>query len=109
MNALKLTEPIATYFAADQQDPEMWARCFRAQAVVKDEGRTHVGLDAIKAWKAAASTQYAYTSEPFAVEQKNGDHIVSSHVAGNFPGSPVDLRYRFQLDGGLIALLEIGV
>jgi hypothetical protein len=28
-------------------------------------------------------------------------------VTGDFPGSPVDLRYRFRLEGGLIASLEI--
>lgn len=109
MTALTLPEPIATYFAADQHDPDRWAQCFAAQAIVKDEGHTHVGLDAIKAWKAGASTKYTYTSEPFAVEQAQGHHIVSSRVAGNFPGSPVDLRYRFRLEGGAIAALEIGV
>lgn len=109
MNALTLPDPIATYFAADQQEPDLLGRCFTAQAVVKDEGHKHVGLDAIKAWKAAASTRYRYTSEPFAIEQNSGGYIVSSHVAGNFPGSPVDLRYHFRLEGGLIASLEIGV
>lgn len=108
MNAPTLPDTIATYFETDQRDPEQWLRCFTAQAVVKDEGHTHVGLDAIKAWRAGASTKYTYTSHPFAIEQENGRHIVSSRVAGNFPGSPVDLRYRFLLDGGLIASLEIG-
>ncbi len=108
MNALTLPGPIATYFAADPQDPDGWTRCFTAQAVVKDEGHIYAGLNAIQAWKAAASTQYSYTSEPFALEQKNGRHIVTSHVTGNFPGSPVDLRYHFRIEGGLIASLEIG-
>ncbi|MDC6169615.1 nuclear transport factor 2 family protein [Paucibacter sp. XJ19-41] len=107
MTALILPEPIAAYFAADQQQPDAVARCFTAQAVVKDEGRSHAGLDAIRAWKAGASTKYTYTSEPFAREQKDGRHIVTSRVAGNFPGSPVDLRYDFRLEGGLIASLEI--
>ncbi len=55
MRDLILPEPIAAYFAADTQNPEAVARCCTAQAVVKDEGHTHIGLDAIKAWKAAAS------------------------------------------------------
>ncbi len=63
--------------------------------------------DAIKAWKAAASTQYTYTTEPFALAQQNGQHIVSSRVSGNFPGSPIDLQYRFRLERGLIVSLEI--
>lgn len=104
---LQLPEPIAAYFAADQQNPDALARCFTPQASVKDEGHTHVGQAAIRAWKAAASTQYRYTSEPFALAQQEGHHLVSSHVVGNFPGSPLDLQYRFRLERGLIAALEI--
>jgi len=107
MTDLNLPEPIAAYFSADRQNPDALARCFTAQATVKDEGRTHTGLDAIRAWKAAASAQYAYTTEPLALEQDTGHHIVSGRVTGNFPGSPVNLRYRFRLERGLIASLEI--
>lgn len=109
MSILILPEPIAAYFASDTQSPEAVARCFTAQAVVKDEGHTHTGPDAIKAWKASASAQYTYTTAPFALEREDGLQIVTAHVAGNFPGSPIDLRYRFRLERGLIASLEITV
>ncbi len=110
MTPLNLPEPIAAYFAADRQkNAEAVARCFTAHAVVKDEGHTHSGTDAIKAWKAAASTKYTYTTEPFALQQDDGHQVVTSRVEGNFPGSPVDLRYRFRLERGLIASLEITV
>lgn len=33
--------------------------------------------------------------------------IVTAHLTGNFPGSPVDLRYAFTLSGDKIARLEI--
>ena len=107
MTALSLPDPIATYFAADQRNPDAVARCFTAQAVVKDEGNTYTGLDAIKAWRAATSAAYTYTCEPFAVEQQGGSHVVTSRVTGNFPGSPLSLRYRFRLERGLISSLEI--
>lgn len=107
MHTLNLPEPIAAYFAADTQNAHAVARCFTAQAVVKDEGKTHTGLEAIRAWKSAASAQYTYTTEPFAVDREAGAQVVRAHVAGNFPGSPVDLRYRFRLERGLIASLEI--
>jgi hypothetical protein len=107
MTALILPDPIAAYFAADKQSTDAIARCFTTQAVVKDEGHTYSGLEAIKAWKAAASAQYTYTSEPFALEQMEGYYVVTSRVVGNFPGSPVDLRFRFCLERGLIASLEI--
>jgi len=41
------------------------------------------------------------------VEQKDGRYIVTSRLTGNFPGSPVDLRFAFRLERGKIAFLEI--
>ncbi len=107
MTELNFPEAIAAYFAADKRDGEAVARCFTKRAVVKDEGHTLSGLAAIKAWKAAASAKYFYTSAPFSVEHKNDRTIVTSRLTGNFPGSPVDLRYAFRLERGKIALLEI--
>lgn len=107
MTDLNLPEPIAAYFAADKDDGEAVARCFTKQAVVSDEGRTYSGIAAIKAWKAAASARYSYTSVPLAVELKDGRTIVTSRLTGNFPGSPVNLRYAFGLARGKIARLEI--
>ena len=107
MTDLKLPEPIAAYFNADKRDGEAVARGFTKQAVVKDEGHTHSGPAAVRAWKVEASAKYSYTSEPFAVEQKDGRYIVTSRLTGNFPGSAVDLRFVFRLERGKIAFLEI--
>ena len=107
MTQLSLPEPIADYFNADRRDGEAVARCFTTQAIVKDEGRTYSGLEAIRAWKTAASAKYTYTSEPFKLEQKDGQYIVMSRLTGNFPGSPADLQYAFRLERGKIANLEI--
>ena len=107
MTHLDLPEPIAAYFDADKGDAEALARCFTKQAVVKDEGQTHTGLAAIKAWKSAASAKYTYTSEPFAMDQTDGGHVVTSRLTGNFPGSPVNLRFAFRIERGKIASLEI--
>jgi hypothetical protein len=109
MKHLILPEPIAAYFAADRQNPEALAQCFAADAIVKDEGRTYSGFEAIKAWKAASSAQYTYTSEPFALAEREGYQVVRSRVSGNFPGSPVDLQYSFHIERGVITSLEISV
>ena len=106
MNALTLPEPIAAYFAAEH-NPEALARCFTAQAVMKDEGHTYTGVDAIKAFMAEASAMYSATTVPFALEREDGFQIVKAKVTGTFPGSPIDLSYCFRLERGLIAALEI--
>jgi hypothetical protein len=105
--SLSLPKPIAAYFTADSGDGEAVSQCFTENAIVKDEGHTYKGRAAIKEWKADTSAKYQYTSEPFACEEKDGKTVVTSHLVGNFPGSPVDLRYLFKLEGDKIASLEV--
>jgi hypothetical protein len=106
--AIELPAVIARYFAEDAKEgPEHVAQCFTDTAVVTDEGRSHEGRSAIAEWKASASTQYSYTVEPFAIVGDGDRLVVTSRVAGNFPGSPVDLRYIFKVEGEHIAALEI--
>jgi hypothetical protein len=104
---LDLPKPIAAYFTADKGDSEAVSQCFTENASVKDEGHTYNSRAAIKKWKADVSTKYEYTSEPFACEVKDGRTVVTSRLTGNFPGSPVNLRFMFELDGDKIAALEI--
>jgi hypothetical protein len=106
MHPLTLPAPVAAYFAAEH-DPEALARCFASHAVMKDDGHTYSGLDAIKSFMAEASAKYNATSVPFAMEREDGLQVVRASVTGNFPGSPIELSYRFRLDDGLIASLEI--
>ena len=105
--SLNLPKPVAAYFTADTGDGEAVSRCFTENAVVKDEGHTHKGRAAIKAWKTDASAKYQYTCEPLACEERDGKTVVTSHLVGNFPGSPIDLRYFFRLEGDKIASLEV--
>lgn len=106
--AIDLPKAIAGYFAADStKDAERAAHCFTETAVVTDEGETHSGRDAIQAWKASSSMKYSYTVEPFLIAADGRRTVVTSHLEGNFPGSPVDLRYFFVLKGEKIAELEI--
>ena len=104
---LDLPGPVAAYFAADKQDGEAVARCFTEAAVVKDEGGTYRGRASIRQWKEEASTKYQYTSEPLDCERKDGAIVVTSRLIGNFPGSPVNLRFLFVPEDDKIASLEI--
>jgi hypothetical protein len=93
--------------AENGHDTEALARCFADNAVVRDEGRTIKGLAAIKEWKAETKKKYQHTVEPLEAAQKDGKTVVTSRVAGNFPGSPVNLEFVFGLERNKIASLEI--
>ena len=105
---VQLPKPVAAYFEADRsRNAGAVANCFTQDGAVKDERRTYGGREAIRRWKAEASTKFSYTVEPFAIATERGRTVVTSHVVADFPGSPIDLRYVFVLAGDRIAELEI--
>jgi len=105
-----LSAPIAQYFAASNKDDaaDAVAACFTADALVHDEAHDHRGRDAIRDWAAEARRKYRFHAEVTGAEPAADGALVTAHLTGDFPGAPADLRYRFKLDDGLIARLEIG-
>jgi SnoaL-like domain len=105
---IALTGPVSAFFEAERtQDLEALARCFGEHAVVRDEGRTIEGPDAIKRWMKEAKAKYQHTVEPLAVSDRDGTTVVIARVAGAFPNSPLELEHVFTVEGGRIASLEI--
>ena len=103
-----LARPVARYIAgANAQDIQAVTACFAEDAVVHDEGRSREGISAIREWAEEVSKRYHPSVEVIRVEAMDGKTVLSGRVSGNFPGSPVELRYVFTLDGGKIARLEI--
>ena len=102
-----LPPPIAAYFTADLAAASSVARCFTENGVVIDERGEHQGRYAIARWKTEATAKYHYTSEPLTLDVSGADVTVITRVTGEFPGSPIELRYRFTLEGDKIARLEI--
>ncbi len=104
---LELPMPIANFFAHETSDPQAVARCFSEDAVVIDEGHEQRGQAAIAAWNATVVRKFSFTTEPLTAETVAARTTVSAKVSGNFPGSPVTLRFHFTVAGDLISLLEI--
>ena len=100
--SVDLPEPIVAYLAAENRhDTGALARCFTEDAVVRDEGQTFKGLADIKQWKAETKKKYQHTVEPLEAVQKDGETIVTNRLTGNFPGSPIDLKFVSRLEGGV--------
>ncbi len=107
--SISLARPIAEYFAAEQAgDAARLARCFTSDGVVRDEGGTFTGTAAIERWNAEARAKYHHTVTAIRSTVRDGATIVVGRVAGDFPGSPIELDHSFRLDGDKIASLEIG-
>jgi ketosteroid isomerase-like protein len=105
---LNLHTSIALYFSAvNNHDPERVGECFAQDAIVKDEGKTMQGLEAIRNWMTETTRKYHHTMEPLSFEQKGHATVVTNRLTGDFPGSPLELEFSFVLKEGKIAELEI--
>jgi hypothetical protein len=91
--------------AADRRTPRLSPGVSRRSRRER-RGHTYCGRAAI-AWKADAAAKYQYTSDLLDCARKDGTTVVTSRLTGNFPGSPVTLRFFFGLEGDKIASLEI--
>jgi ketosteroid isomerase-like protein len=106
---IPLPKPITEYVAAaNTDDPDRVAACFAETAVVRDEGGEYRGRSAIREWAREVRCKYRFTAEIVVASETSDQTVVTAHLTGDFPGSPVDIDYRFKLSGGEITTLEIG-
>ena len=105
---IALPRPIAAYLAAaNAHDSQATASCFTSDAVIRDERREWRGTSAIKAWKEEVDRKYQPITEVVRVDEVDGRTLLTARIAGDFPGSPIELPFRFTLRGDKIAALEI--
>lgn len=103
-----LPPPIAAYFAANAVfDLIGMIEPFAGDAVVFDEGVKHEGRDAIKDWIQSATIGNKAIFTPEQQKDVADQVVVDGKVAGEFPGSPISLTFRFTLQNARIIKLEI--
>jgi len=91
--------------AQNEFDSSAYANCFAENAEVFDEGKTHNGKAEIESWIDKANQKYHATMEPVEYDEK--ENILTAKTSGNFPGSPIILKYHFQLADGYIESLKV--
>jgi hypothetical protein len=104
-----LQPPISTYFEArNAHDGPSTAALFSDDGRVHDERNDHRGREAIQAWAEETSAKYRMTQTPRAAREEGGATVVTAEIAGTFPGSPIELEFRFVVEGPRIRKLKIG-
>ncbi|HXI72613.1 MAG TPA: nuclear transport factor 2 family protein [Verrucomicrobiae bacterium] len=105
----QIPEIIEIYFrASNANDVETLVSCFSTDAIVIGEDETHRGTAAIKGWSVNVRKKYEFKAEVLRAIEKPGAVVVTAKLSGTFPGSPVDLDFKFTLKGKQISSLEIG-
>lgn len=103
-----LPTPLDRYVAAQNaHDIPALVACFSPDGHVYDEGRLHFGPEQIRIWAQEAAASYGATMAPLSLTGDADHAALVSTVSGNFPGSPIDLTFRFTLAAGHIKTLEI--
>lgn len=106
--SLELPSPIAAYVAANARlDADGMLEAFAPNAVVFDEQHRRVGRAEIQDWIRSATIASRAIFTPEAWRQEDGVVLVEGPTAGDFPGSPIPFTFRFTLEHGAIAALEI--
>ena len=105
---IKLPEVIERYIAAsNEHNVASILACFSDEAVVRDEGETLQGKQAIEAWIAATIKKYKFHFRPLDLKNEGREAVVAVEVSGTFKGSPVNLDYHFILEDGKISSLAV--
>lgn len=86
------------YFALAPSGGERYLAQFADDVVVEDEGQQRHGIEEVRAWRQDVPP-VTYTVRD--VSDADGQTVAVTRIAGEFPGSPVDLRFafRFGADG----------
>lgn len=103
---IQLPTPVAEYFDTDYAG-SVSAGCFALDAIVEDEGKTHTGRAEIRSWMVESWQRCASVATPIAVEVTGDELVVTANCVGNFPGSPIDLRFIFGMSGDKIGSLRV--
>ena len=99
---------IARYIEASNRfDPDSAAACFTPDAIVGDEGHTHIGREAIGNWVSQTSEKYRPHATVIDTREQGDQMVLNVRVAGQFPGSPIELKFQFSLRNDAIAQLTI--
>ena len=107
--SLNVPRPVSGYLTAEKaKDTEMLVRYFADDAVVHDEAHEHRGHDAIRAWKREADAKYQYVLEPLHASVNGPSVKVRAKLTGDFPGSPIELDFLFNVANDKITSLKIG-
>ena len=93
--------------AQENFDSKAYANCFSKTALVFDEGETHKGQKEIKRWNEKTNAKYHTRVEAIQLSTTNKISTLTAKVSGNFDGSPIVLKYHFELKNGQIDSLKI--
>jgi hypothetical protein len=107
--SISLQSPLADFFSAtNARDTDALFALFAPGATVDDEGFEYKGLDSIRGWIAETVERFRFSVDVVDAAHAKEHASIVGIVTGEFPGSPAQVRYDFQIDQQKIVSLKLG-
>jgi hypothetical protein len=105
MNLPKVIEDLVK--AQDNYDSVAYANCFSENGIMVDEGNTHAGRIEIRQLIEEANEKYKSVMKPLEYTENGKLSVLSAEVSGSFEGSPIILKFHFDIVDGQIQYLKV--
>ncbi|WP_276380888.1 nuclear transport factor 2 family protein [Flavobacterium sp. H4147] len=93
--------------AQNSFDSIAYSNCFSETAVVFDEGKTHNGRSDIQNWIEESNQKYRSVMKPLEYTENGTTSVLSAECSGTFPGSPIILKFHFDIVDDQIQHLKV--
>jgi len=105
---MKLPKVIADLIAAqDKYDSKTFTENFSDEAIVYDEAKTYHGKTEIRQWNEITNAKYKTKYKPLEISTKGDEIVLTTEISGTFDGSPIILKYYFEIKENKITSLRI--
>lgn len=88
-------------------DSVAYANCFSETGIMLDGGKIHTGRAEIEQMIDKANKKYQSVMEPLEYTENGTTGILSAACSGTFPGSPLTLKFHFDIVDGQIQFLKV--
>ena len=88
-------------------DSVAYANCFSESGIMLDEGKNHEGRDEIRHMIEESNKKYRSVMKPLEYTENGSSSILSAECSGTFPGSPIILKFHFDITDGQIQHLKV--
>lgn len=88
-------------------DSAAYANCFSETGVMLEEGKEYKGRAEIQPMIDEANKKYQSVMRPLEYTEDGTKSVLSAECTGPFPGSPLILKFHFDIVDGQIAYLKV--
>jgi hypothetical protein len=93
--------------AQNNFDSVAYANCFSETGEMLDEGKLYKGRVAVQQLIEETNEKYRSVMKPLEYTENGTSSVLAAEASGTFPGSPLVLKFHFNIIDGQIQYLKV--